>query len=596
MTVVLKDTIKAHVVPSVSIRTLTFNNDDELTLEPTDKVILVGANNSGKSRTIREIVRICEEGANYKDRLTLQDLTLTKVGTQEEFRAYVERTGKLRDNAYLMGDWAVSVYQMNEWAQTHLGGISAGYVRNLDATSRLAICNLQENIASGELANRPQQLLHRDSGLMARVSGLFYKAFGAHLMIDYLGGSKIPLYMGKVPEGIADRASTEYATAVNTQPALHEQSDGIKSYAGILFEVIGSPRDITCIDEPEAFLHPPQMRRLGETLAEHVPGQLIVATHSSDILRGFLEGRKGKVRILRIQREDQINRIFEASPADIEALWTTPVLRFSNALEAIFHDQAILCEDDSDCRLFSSMADHLQTHHGENWPDTAYVPMGGKAGIPRAANVLRAVGVPVKAVFDFDLIGDKGIFRKAIEAFGGQWSEFEARWSQVEKAVLQITPPSAQQIKDQVRALLDGVEAEVLPRQKVDELFRSRSAWADIKRYGIEGIPKGDARKECEMIVKQLAVLGIYLVPKGEIESFCPAVGGHGPRFVSRVLAEIPLDDEQLHELRVFTRKVHQGPASQALSVGKPKSVGADPADAAADPSLFGLSDPGVPL
>jgi len=55
-----------------------------------------------------------------------------------------------------------------------------------------------------------------------------------------------------------------------------------------LFEIVVSERDITLLDEPEAFLHPPQMRRLSETLSSEVKGQLIVATHSSDILRGFL--------------------------------------------------------------------------------------------------------------------------------------------------------------------------------------------------------------------------------------------------------------------------------------------------------------------
>ena len=144
-------------------------------------------------------------------------------------------------------------------------------------------------------------------------------------MIDFRGGSRIPMHIGTTPSGpgYEDRASSLYSQAVSLQPALHEQGDGMKSYAGILFEAVASGRDVLFIDEPEAFLHPPQARKLGEALSTHVAGQLIVATHSSDILRGFLEGNKGKVRILRIVRDGDKNKIYEANPASIEALWKT---------------------------------------------------------------------------------------------------------------------------------------------------------------------------------------------------------------------------------------------------------------------------------
>jgi hypothetical protein len=84
----------------------------------------------------------------------------------------------------------------------------------------------------------------------------------------------------------------------------------------------------------------------------------------------------------------------------IKELWEKPELRYSNALEGIFHEQTIICEDDSDCRLINSVADYLSTSVDQQWQDTAYVPTGGKHGIPKVAGVLRKIGVPVKAVFD----------------------------------------------------------------------------------------------------------------------------------------------------------------------------------------------------
>lgn len=57
----------------------------------------------------------------------------------------------------------------------------------------------------------------------------------------------------------------------------------MKSYAEILFEAIESNLDITFIDEPEAFLHPPQVWRLGETMSSEVQGQLVVSTWSGKV-------------------------------------------------------------------------------------------------------------------------------------------------------------------------------------------------------------------------------------------------------------------------------------------------------------------------
>lgn len=245
---------------------------------------------------------------------------------------------------------------------------------------------------------------------MKRISSLFRQAFGHDLMINYRGGSVIPIHVGQVPStDIGHPVSDPYVDAMKNNPLLHEQGDGVKSYAGILFEAVVSEIDITLIDEPEAFLHPPQMRRLGETLASEVKGQLFVATHSSDIMRGFLEGTKGRVRMLRIRREGNKNFVSEAAPDTVKELWNTPALRYSNALEGVFHEQAILCEDHSDCRLFNAVADHLAETQVGPWLDTAYIPTGGKHAIPTIASILRKVGVPVKAVFDIDFCATKTI-------------------------------------------------------------------------------------------------------------------------------------------------------------------------------------------
>ncbi|WP_338330138.1 AAA family ATPase [Commensalibacter sp. Nvir] len=62
--------------------------------------------------------------------------------------------------------------------------------------------------------------------------------------------------------------------------------------------------DIALIDEIEVFLHPPQIVGLGKILAQEIKRQLIIATHSSNIMKGFLDETQGNVRIIRLQRKE----------------------------------------------------------------------------------------------------------------------------------------------------------------------------------------------------------------------------------------------------------------------------------------------------
>ena len=376
------------------------------------------------------------------------------------------------------------------------------------------------------------------------------------------GGSRIPIYVGVLPkiDGVVDRVSDPYVQAVRMNPLLDKQGDGMKSYAGILFEAVVANLDITLIDEPEAFLHPPQMRRLGETLSAEVSGQLIVASHSSDILRGFLEGTKGNVRILRIRREADKNIVSEASSDVIEELWEKPELRYSNALEGIFHEQTIICEDDSDCRLINSIADHLATSSDDQWQDTAYVPTGGKHGIPKVAGVLRKIGVPVKAVFDIDFLAERDLVQSTIESFGGEWGEIEQLWSRVDAAVRNgIKPKSVPQIKDEIVMLLEKAAEVDLPKSNVIEALKQDKSWNLVKKYGTRGIPKGKAQQDYIDLRDKLEEIGIFIVPVGEIENFCPEIGLHGAKFVTNLLLNITLSDGRLADLRGFVDRVHKG-------------------------------------
>ena len=549
--------------PVAKISGITFSDGNYFGFSPNDKVIMVGPNNSGKSLSLREIFRISSEG-DKANTLAVKDVGINKKGSKEELKFFLDEKASLREDHYYYKDWVLSENAIRRWDEPYLiRNLASGFMKNIEAIDRLSICDVQDSIGPTEQKSKPQHLLYDDPVLMSNVSALFRRSFGEDIMFDFRGGSKLPIHVGELPDrsGRVDRVGNEYVSAVRSNPLLHEQGDGMKSYAGILFEAIVANRDITLIDEPEAFLHPPQMRQLGQMLASEMQGQLIAATHSSDILRGFLEGTNGNLRILRIRREEEKNMVNEAEPNVIRKLWEDPQLRYSNALEGIFHEQAIICEDDSDCRLMNSVADHIAASRKQPWKDTAYVPVGGKHRIPDVASVLRNIGVPVKAVFDIDFLSEKNLVEKSVLAFGGDWDEFEPYWHRVDTAVRNgVQSKSIPEIKESIVRLLKNSNLDELPKGDVIETMKQNKPWNIVKRFGVSGLPSGNAQNDYGILKDKLEGIGVYLVPVGEIENFCREIGLHGPKFVTRLLSEKSLADEDLAELRKFVETVHLGP------------------------------------
>jgi hypothetical protein len=554
------------------IKSITFSSGQCLTFSEHDKVIIVGPNNSGKSQSLRDIVELIQ--IDSPQTIVIKNVTLEKIGSADDLTELLKSHISSDGQYYRYGNWNLHKSHTYLWTNPGLHGpIAPGFIKNISANDRLTICNPPNSLTPGQEKSRPQHILYEDDKLMAKVSSLFKRAFNTDLMIDFKGGSVIPIHVGTVPTGteMVDRASQAYALAVRSNPALDRQGDGMRGYAGILFETLVTDLDMMLVDEPEAFLHPPQMRKLGETLASEVKGQLFVSTHSSDILRGFLEGTKGEIRIIRITRNGAINEVHEAQIDIIRELWQKPDLRYSNALEGIFHEQTIICEDDSDCRLINSIADYSASLPNEQWMDTSYIPTGGKHAIPKIASILRQIGLSLKTVVDIDFLSEEKLVKDTVIAFGGDWDDFKTDWKVVDNEVRSgLKSKSAQAIKSDISELIQGADADYLPASAIKESLKQGSPWNEVKKYGASRIPRGDGTTRYIELDRKLKDIGIYVIPKGEIEGFCPAISGHGPKFVTSVLNTYALDAEELSEVRGFVTMVHKGQGSKRNPISIP--------------------------
>ncbi|WP_109406201.1 ATP-dependent nuclease [Proteus faecis] len=544
------------------IESITFSSGQELSLSEKDKILIVGPNNSGKSQTLREIISLlaCEN----TEKFVIKEIKMKKLGTKADLINYMNENGEINGSYYHVGQASIYHSAVNSWEHsTFLDSFAPLFIKNITAKERLNICEQQNSISRKQQKSTPQHILYDDSDLMDEVSSIFKRAFNKDLIFDYRGGSKIPIHVADRAEfnGINDRVSNQFIDKLRSYPLLDQQGDGVKSYAGILFETIAFNLDIYLIDEPEAFLHPPQMRKLGRTLAEEVNGQLIVATHSSDIMRGFLEGSRGNIRIIRIQRDGDVNKLHEVDQPAIKTLWSQPNLKYSNALDSIFHEQVIICEDDSDCRLINFVADYISENNNEIFPDTSFVPAGGKHAISGIAKILRLAGVPVKAIYDFDLISERNTFVTALKAFGcekNKENEIIKQWEMINNEVLQKNQSKTPlEIKELLIDTLNKTDPEKISKSQLDEVFKQKKPWNEVKRHGINGLPLGNIRKTFKLLDNNLKDIGIFLIPVGEIENFSPETGLHGPKFVSKFLKERDLSDPELSQLRDFVSNVH---------------------------------------
>jgi ABC-type transporter Mla maintaining outer membrane lipid asymmetry ATPase subunit MlaF len=550
-------------LPSVYIEEILFSGGQELKFDPDEKVLIVGPNNSGKSNCLREILGTitCNPGAHpFNENATIKNLNLYKSGDSNELRQFLEQKSKKLNNSYVYQNINISVNQVNWYDLDFMGPIGNLFCKNIGAEDRLKITETQLGVAPGKPRIQPQHLMYDSGSLMNRISELFKQAFGESLFFDFRATPEIPIHIGQPPnpEHGEDRVSDAYVEKVRQQPNLVEQGDGMRSYAGLLFQAIAVEHKITLIDEPEAFLHPPQMRRLGETLANETIGQLFVATHSADILKGFLEGTKGNLRIIRLQRMGDENLAKETSAEKVRELWEKPELKYSNALDGIFHERSILCEDDSDCRFYNSIFDHIEKRKSKNKsPDTAFIPCGGKHGMPKIATALTQIGVPVKVIVDIDFLNDNILVENMIKSLGGDWTEFSSDWTELDAAIRSgVKPFSKKEILSKIVAEFDEAENGKIPNTKISDLMKQNQPWGIVKKMGKMGIPNGNAQKIYERLDKRLQNLGISVVSVGEIENFCPEIGLHGPKFVSKLLKSVKLGSSKLSKARKFVRQV----------------------------------------
>jgi hypothetical protein len=190
----------------------------------------------------------------------------------------------------------------------------------------------------------PMQVLYAEPDLEQQLSAISLEVFGEPLTLARVPGSQIRLHVGTTAHPAEIVPSDAYMQDLQRLPLVQHQGDGIRSFIGIMLTLVAASYPIVLIDEPEAFLHPPQARLLGRKLAAEARdrAQVIIATHSIDVLLGLLDADDASVTIARLTRQGDVNPVAVLSPDQLRELWRDPLLRYSNVLDGLFHRGVVL--------------------------------------------------------------------------------------------------------------------------------------------------------------------------------------------------------------------------------------------------------------
>jgi predicted ATP-dependent endonuclease of OLD family len=257
--------------------------------------------------------------------------------------------------------------------------------------------------------------------------------------------------------------------------------DGMKAYLKILLSILDPSKSIILIDEPEAFLHPPQRRNLGALiarLARDNAKQIFVATHDSEFMRGVISSTND-VKVLNLRNDLKSRQVVDVQLEDFVTLTNdTPSLLNERILNSFFYDKSVLTENESDRVFYEYAAAH---YHYLDQQDVNFIGLFGIDSTIDVMKKMREIGINAVSIVDIDFLLDR------------QYPTF---------------------LKSE-----DTKNAHHNFKQYFNNQCYDRK---QLKKSGLKYLKDIDHRAYhlLEEVIDKYAQVGIYIVPVGELESW----------------------------------------------------------------------------
>ena len=562
----------------------SFSTSDGTLVRPGQLTVFVGPNNGGKSRLLSDLARAVSEPA--APRLAAHEVNIEPAeawhlivgklvgGRQSDGNGNIRLDDLMPD---MVGgkQMAISVSTAVEWSAPTLAANHDGTVRSILSHIGFRFLSHLRTETRLQLAARQTEPKSEILGSRSVVHALFgapetalwierkvQQAFNKYVTIDSQA-FELGFVLNQTDDLSEHHIERRQATA--KLPKVEDQGDGIRAFVGLLAAVGATSRPIVLVDEPEAFLHPPQAYRIGAALAEQAAEgrQIFVATHSADVLRGILSV-SSDVQVLRTaQNNDRFaTKLLDA--IELTKIASHPVLSSSRVLEGLFYDAVVITESDGDLVVYRRAIEQLGTTTSYH-----FVNSYAKQMSPALAAPFRHMDIPHCAIVDFDALRVRAEFRKMFEDFGGDWSVVSAEYEELIGEMnssddpIQRLEATKQRLVAEIAALEAATDPDLaltLVRRQLSDTREHASLWSDYKRHGRTHL--NDAgRALFDQIEKRCRDINLFIVPVGELEAWLPSqvpYSKNKARWTTDALAA--LQDPLMfgEKLRVFVEDIDQ--------------------------------------
>lgn len=561
-----------RIIPSVVVKQITFNDDNTYDFKPDDIVLLVGPNNVGKSRAIKDL-RDDLNGISdsYRHKVIIKNSNFsTSDFSSESLLEFFERNIIPNET----GEYYVSTDQY------HTDLITSNDILNyqeekrfykvlfsfLSTEDRLNITTpIKINSLIDIRALNVMKHLETDSDALYKLNEYLGKNFGKGIDIfeEYISGGLSKKYkignINDINDAINSNRKVNKDKLINMDD-LHDQGDGIRSAFAVLSSLIVNEHSLFLIDEPETFLHPPQARMLGREIVELSHGkQCFISTHSIDFIKGILESDSQRVKLIKIERTENINTFKIVDRDIITHIANDKNLRYTNILDGLFYHQLVLCENESDCKFYSTVLEYLNP---SIYQDTLFCAVGGKHQFKKIVPLLNKLNINYCIIADIDLINNDDALMQlmnTIEENCYEWiSHKHHRF--LENYKKNVTPQvkTQNEIKFEIeesftnKKYMDDSTAE-----KIKGILKNISAFALLKSCGKSILPQGECSSLFREIIKFLNDHNVFILECGEIERLVPDVDGHGISWVEKTFEKYPdIGGSVYDEARRFIKSV----------------------------------------
>jgi ABC-type cobalamin/Fe3+-siderophores transport system ATPase subunit len=553
------------------ISEITLKNDTKFSFNQNDIVVFVGANNCGKTTILKEIMKTCPKVNNKSNKIIKktfheQNWSISDIIDYIKSSSIKKTSSTLNSEYYEWFNFKVYARYLQDkdkflaYMKEDYNDYIKIFMSILDTETRLTLLkpiNKQKN--SDEQPTHLYHLFVNNYKFLLSLNKVFKKVFGLNLCYNNLYNRYWEIEFKVSNDEIKSVLESDSNYTKNQQKyeqlePIEMQWDWIRSFTGIIAELIIEKKNIYFIDEPESFLHWPQALILWEEITKlATEKQIFITTHSQDLIKWLIKSKSDRIKILKLNRDWNKTEIKELRQEDLLEIQKNSFLYYSNYLESLFNNFTIICEHYTDCLFYSKMFDIVLEENSIDTKSINYISTSWKWDFDKIRKLSDKMWINYGIVWDIDFLNNRHMVKNFCNI------GFESERKLLNEKVLSLEPISKSWLDFKVFINSSYNDDDILKRddgKKVIQYFKSLKKPRDrLKEEWISVIFKWRRPDYYSNLIKELNKNRLFLVPVGELEKFIPIISEEKENRLLKAMELLP-KDKKLKKAKLFILEI----------------------------------------